>query len=101
MDNVRRCSLPFLIPRRIAQHKEASMRRLALLAGVAVYILALQITPSWGQPVCAAPGCNPTTSDLAQNTAGGTGALGNVIPAVFPCGRKIPPWPGCWNTAFG
>jgi hypothetical protein len=42
-------------------------------------VLLLSITPSWGQPVCVAPGCNPTTSDAINNTAGGTGALSSLV----------------------
>ena len=48
------------------------VRHVVLLAGL---VLLLTITPSWGQPVCVAPGCNPTVSDANNNTAGGTGAL--------------------------
>jgi hypothetical protein len=57
----------------------------AMLTGV---VLLLTITPSWGaSPVCVAPGCNPTTSDVAANTAGGNYTLTNVS--------------GIQNTAFG
>ena len=47
----------------------------AMLTGL---VLLLHITPSGSQPVCAAPGCNPTVSGFAGNTAGGTDALANV-----------------------
>ena len=60
-------------------------RIVTLVAGV---VLLLNITPSLGQPVCVAPGCNPTKSDLRDNTAGGTSAL-----ASLPDGEG--------NTAFG
>ncbi len=49
-----------------------------LVAVVAGLVLMLPITPSWGQPVCASPGCNPTLSDENFNTEGGTGALQSV-----------------------
>jgi len=58
--------------------------RLTLVAGL---VLLLNITPSWSQPVCASPGCNPTTSE-AGNTAGGTNALKSLSG-------------GSNNTAFG
>src|SRR5262245_62636852 len=58
----------------------------AILAGV---VVLLNLTPSWGQPACAAPGCNATKSDVNQNTAGGTGALQSVL------GQAVA------NTAFG
>jgi len=58
---------------------EASMnsiiRSVTIAAGL---ILMLNTTPSWGQPVCAPPGCNPTASDAKSNTAGGSNALGNI-----------------------
>jgi Chaperone of endosialidase len=65
-----------------------SIRRIGALAlGL---VLMLFITPSWAQttPICSSPGCNPTTSDLNGNTAGGTGALGTFVSGVA-------------NTAFG
>jgi hypothetical protein len=62
---------------------------LAMVAGI---VLLLTITPSWGQPVCAAPGCNPTGTDANGNTAGGTNALLNVDES---------PTGGFYNTAFG
>ena len=65
-------------------------RSFAMTTGL---LLLLTITPSWGQPVCAAPGCNPTTSDGNFNTAGGTNALVNVVTTGFPQGES--------NTAFG
>jgi hypothetical protein len=75
------------------RRKENSMnsiiRLVALIAGLA---LLLNSTPSWSQPVCASPGCNPTVSDTNGNTAGGTGALQNVVGG---------PDPGFSNTAFG
>ena len=61
-------------------------RLVALTLGL---VLMLPITPSWGQPVCASPGCNPTTSDANSNTAGGTGALSSLAVG------------GNSNTAFG
>jgi hypothetical protein len=60
-------------------------RSFAMVTGL---VLLLTITPSWGQPVCSAPGCNPTVSDGNFNTAGGTGALSGVTS-------------GTNNTAFG
>jgi len=63
-----------------------------LVAIVASLVLLLSGTPGWGQPVCAVPGCNPTTSNTNQNTAGGTGALINVGSGAFG---------GFNNTAFG
>jgi hypothetical protein len=72
---------------------EASMNRIArLVAVVAGFALTLNVTPSWGQPVCAAPGCNPTQSDTHRNTAGGNFALSIVDQT--PAG-------GFDNTAFG
>ena len=62
-----------------------------LVAVVAGLVLLLNVTPSWGQPVCAAPGCNPTTSDANRNTAGGTGTLVNVHESTG----------GFSNTGFG
>jgi len=47
-------------------------RLVALVAGL---VFLLNITPSWGQPICVAPGCNPTTSDGNFNTATGSHAL--------------------------
>jgi len=64
----------------------------SLTAVIAAFVLIVTITPSWGQPVCASPGCNPTVSDGHNNTAGGTGALVNVD--ATPAG-------GFDNTAFG
>ena len=70
------------------------MTRSARLAAiVAVLMLAVNITPSWGQPVCASPGCNPTTTDSNANTAGGSVALKNV--------DETPLVGGVGNTAFG
>jgi len=63
-----------------------------LVAIVAPLVLLLHSTPSWGQPVCALPGCNPTTSNANQNTAGGTGALISVVSGAAG---------GFNNTAFG
>src|SRR5215472_3914060 len=65
-----------------------SMKALArLVLVVAGLVMLLSITPSWGQPVCVAPGCNPTTSDANSNTAGGSAVL------LFVGGGG--------NTAFG
>src|SRR5262252_1607223 len=67
------------------------------LARVATFlrglVLFLTTTPSWVQPVCVAPGCNPTTSDGNQSTAGGSGSLQNVVTAGNPQAFS--------NTAFG
>src|SRR5262249_50644580 len=54
-----------------------------LVSVVASLVLLLTITPSWGQPVCVAPGCNPTMSDPKGNTAGGSHALRNVVSGQF------------------
>jgi len=62
------------------------------VAIVAPLVLLLHNTPSWGQPVCALPGCNPTTSNTNQNTAGGTGSLISVVSGAAG---------GFNNTAFG
>src|SRR5262245_1348465 len=59
---------------------------------VATFIMLLNITPSWGQPVCAAPGCNSTASDANNNTAGGSDALAKVDQTASG---------GFRNTAFG
>jgi len=56
----------------------------------AVLIMLLSITPGWGQPVCVAPGCNPTTTDANGNTAGGVLAL-----------HLVEAGGGVGNTAFG
>jgi len=65
-----------------------------LVAVVAGLVLLQNVTPSWGgtTPSCQPPGCNPTVSDTNSNTAGGTGALQNVLPG---------PTGGLNNTAFG
>jgi Chaperone of endosialidase len=68
-------------------------RIVALVAG---FVVLTYVTPSWGQPTCAAPGCNPTESDGNGNVAGGTGSLQNVG-ASGDCGVTA----GCANTAFG
>jgi len=44
------------------------IRLVVLFAGL---VLMLNVTPSWGQPTCHLPGCNPTVSDANGNTAGG------------------------------
>src|SRR5262245_11308654 len=67
---------------------EASMSRSALTTVIAAFVLIVNLTPSWGQPVCVAPGCNPTTSDVNNNTAGGNQAAHSVTT-------------GSDNTAFG
>ena len=70
------------------------MKPIAPLAMVvAALVLLLTITPSWGQPTCAAPGCNPTVTDGNENTAGGTNALVNVVTSGASQGFN--------NTAFG
>jgi len=60
---------------------------------VVALVLMLNVTPSWGQPVCASPGCNPTVSDANANTAGGSEALADVV--------TIGATQGFLNTAFG
>jgi hypothetical protein len=55
---------------------KAFARFSAMLTGL---VLLLTSTPSWGQPTCSSPGCDPTASDLAGNTAGGTNALKAVV----------------------
>ena len=64
-----------------------SIIRLVVLAVGLAFLT--YVTPSWGQPVCIAPGCNPTVSDANSNTAGGTSALSNLAVG------------GVNNTAFG
>ena len=64
-------------------------RLVVLVAGL---VLVMHATPTWGQPVCVAPGCNPTVSDEDGSTAGRTNALTNNLP-----GRTG----GTGNTAFG
>jgi Chaperone of endosialidase len=66
------------------------IRLVALVAGLT---LLMHVTPSWGQPTCQFPGCNPTVSDAHGNTAGGTNALANVDETSVTGGRD--------NTAFG
>ena len=61
-------------------------RLVAVLAGL---VLLLNVTPSWGQPVCVAPGCNPTVSDDHLNTDGGSFVLSSLAPGDSN------------NTAFG
>jgi hypothetical protein len=51
-------------------HKVRFMTLVVCLVGL------MRVMPSWGQPTCASPGCNPTTSDANKNTAGGSAALG-------------------------
>ncbi len=58
-----------------------------LIPVVAGLVLLLTITPSWGQLFI-----NPTASDANVNTAGGTGALQNVVSGASG---------GLFNTAFG
>src|SRR5262245_31500087 len=66
---------------------EDSMKPLARsFAMVTGLVLLVTTVPSWGGPP------NPTASDAHQNTAGGTGALRNVV--FGPAG-------GFGNTAFG
>jgi post-segregation antitoxin (ccd killing protein) len=67
-----------------------------LATTVAGLVLLLTITPSWSEPVCVGPGCNPTVSDRLRNTAGGSGALVNVIVTPEPAAEN-----GFDNTAFG
>src|SRR5262245_53436741 len=81
------------VSRRPLRRMEDAMNPFArFVPVVAGLIMLLTITPSWAQPVCAAPGCNPTVSDDFENTAGGTGSLGSLI-----TGRNS----GRANTAFG
>ena len=56
--------------RRSARRMEDTMTRLVHLTLSASLVLLLNMTPSWSQPVCASPGCDPTTSDANGNTAG-------------------------------
>src|SRR5262245_35767179 len=78
----------------IIRRTEDAMTPFARFAPVlAGLVMLLTITPSWGQPVCASPGCNPTVSDTHSNTAGGTGALSNVDTHANNLGSE--------NTAFG
>ena len=51
---------------------------ISLVAVIFGLVLMLNVTSSWGQPVCSSPGCNATETDAKGNTAGGTGALLNV-----------------------
>ncbi len=66
-------------------------RLIPLVAGL---VLLMHVTPSWGQLVCASPGCNPTLSDLNHNTAGGTAALHSAFVGPLGVGAFA-------NTAFG
>ena len=66
---------------------KALARCFAMVTGL---VLLFATMPSWGQPVCALPGCNPTASDANNNTAGGTAALTSVNAIE-----------GFNNTAFG
>jgi hypothetical protein len=55
---------------------EDAMKPIARLATMVTGLaLLLNITPSWGQAVCVAPGCNATVSGISGNTAAGTNAL--------------------------
>src|SRR4029450_2635245 len=63
-----------------------------LVAVVTGLVLILNVTPSWGQPVCASPGCNPTESDRHRNTVGGNFAL-SIVDETLAGGFD--------NTAFG
>src|SRR6185295_3668261 len=65
----------------VAWRSENPMNRITALV-VAGLILMVGVTPSWGGPP------NPTASDAADNTAGGTNALRDVTG-------------GFSNTAFG
>src|SRR5262245_49030090 len=88
-----RCSL--LFPRSSPDgpaHGDAMNAFALFVPVVAGLVLLMSITPSWGQPVCVAPGCNPTTSDANENTAGGTDALSKLVSG---------PLGGFANTAFG
>src|SRR5262245_1494555 len=60
-----------------------------LIILVTTFVMLLNIAPSWGQPVCAASGCNPTVSDANGHTARGTVALADDNQT------------GAGNTAFG
>src|SRR5262249_42951049 len=81
------------VARRPVRRMEDAMKPFARFApAVAGLVLLMNITPSWGQPVCVAPGCTPTASDAKKNTAGGTGALVNVDETISG---------GLENTAFG
>src|SRR5215470_1199719 len=78
--------------RRSVRRMEVAMTRMICLTLVGSLIMLFTITPGWGQPVCVAPGCNPTVTDATANTAGGTHAL----PNVDNMGAG-----GAENTAFG
>src|SRR5262245_55785775 len=85
-----------LIPRRSYPAHGDSMKPFArLVPVVASLVLLMNITPSWGQPVCVAPGCNPTTSDGLGSTAGGSGALSTLVSQGFDLSN------GGGHTAFG
>src|SRR5215471_1007458 len=86
---VHSCSL---IPRRTARRLEVAIVYIIHLTLIASLTLLLSIAPSWAQPVCAAPGCNPTVGDGSANTAGGSHALENLV--IGPSGAFA-------NTAFG
>src|SRR5262249_23093738 len=78
----------FLIPRRNHPAHGGFMRPFArFIPVIAGLVMLMNITLSWGQPTCVAPGCNPTQSDVNENTAGGTSAF--ALSA------------GASNTAFG
>src|SRR5262245_31338820 len=76
----------------MTRRTEDAMKPFARLVPTVVGLaLLLTITPSWGQPTCNLPGCNPTASDAKFNTAGGTHAL-EIVSGMFG---------GFSNTAFG
>jgi len=82
-----------LVLRRIIRRTEIAMARMIRsLTLIASLVMLVNVTPSWGQPVCVAPGCNPTVSDTHGNAAGGSNALIAVVPT---------PGAGVDNTAFG
>src|SRR5215471_15185687 len=83
--------MSFLILRRTVRRMEVVMKRMVLTL-VASLALLLTTTPSWGQPVCAVPGCNPTVTDATGNTAGGS----DTLLFVDSMGAG-----GAENTAFG
>src|SRR5262245_33945902 len=85
-----RCSQPFHNSSPDAGPMASALTASATFTtGIVALIMQLNITPSWGQPVCVAPGCNPTVTDGHANTAGGSGALSNLVTGAS------------FNTAFG
>ena len=81
-----------LVVRWPIRRMEDLMRSLGRLVPVVVgLVLSLTTAPTWGaSPVCVAPGCNPTVTDVNGNTAGGTDALtGGTNSARCRCGEPL------------